>query len=337
MNGTRNPLRDLADQTGRKNIPFTAVLELTYRCNLRCRHCYCVPLKEPEAKTAQIEGFLDQLAMGGVLVLSVTGGEIHLRPDLFAILKAASDRNFAIGLFTNLVDWTGDELRRLREYPVYIVETSLYGASPETHDAFTRSEGSFQSTLSSIHRLIEIGIPVMIKTMWTRWNFREYPAVMGLIRDLRASCPDANPERVQFQGSKTISPRRDGEMGVRDCVLRDEELAEFLRVVLRDSGDAKSLYDRFCSASTEEGDAPDRPCGAGLSSVRVDPRGVVYPCADIELEAGDLRTQPFMEIWKTSSLLQELRNKALVNPECTACEIKGFCTRCPGDALKEKG
>ena len=50
-------------------------------------------------------------------------------------------------------------------------------------------------------------------------------------------------------------------------------------------------------------------------------------CAYMTEDAGDVRKQPFDEIWRTSSVLQELRTQAYKGA-CGACDYKGVCGGC---------
>ncbi|HZY40939.1 MAG TPA: SPASM domain-containing protein, partial [Anaerolineae bacterium] len=72
----------------------------------------------------------------------------------------------------------------------------------------------------------------------------------------------------------------------------------------------------------------------------ISPYGVVYPCIELRLPAGDLRRQSFADIWSNSPLLTGLRERhTWANlPECLACPIQAYCEgRCAGLAWKEHG
>ena len=58
-------------------------LDVTYRCNERCVHCYLDHDDHGEMTTAEIKGVLDQLAEAGVFFLTFSGGEVFLRRDFF--------------------------------------------------------------------------------------------------------------------------------------------------------------------------------------------------------------------------------------------------------------
>ena len=65
------------------NIPLSVQLDLTYRCNERCIHCYLDHDDHGEMTTAEIKDLLDQMADAGVFYLTISGGEIMMRTRFF--------------------------------------------------------------------------------------------------------------------------------------------------------------------------------------------------------------------------------------------------------------
>src|SRR4051812_38196380 len=82
-------------------VPLSVHMDLTYRCNERCVHCYLPHDDRGEMTTAEITGVLDQLAEAGVFFLTLSGGEPFLRHDLFEIIQHARLRTFNVKLKTN--------------------------------------------------------------------------------------------------------------------------------------------------------------------------------------------------------------------------------------------
>jgi len=82
-------------------VPLNAHLDLTYRCNERCEHCYLDHSDRGELTSDEAFSILDQLAAAGVLFLTISGGEIFLRRDLFEILEHARDSAFCVRLKSN--------------------------------------------------------------------------------------------------------------------------------------------------------------------------------------------------------------------------------------------
>jgi len=89
-----------------KRIPVQGSLELTFRCNLRCVHCYCnLAASDREAvknelTTGEIYHTLDQIAAAGCLWLLITCGEPLLRRDFQEIYAYAKKRGFVTTVIT---------------------------------------------------------------------------------------------------------------------------------------------------------------------------------------------------------------------------------------------
>jgi len=64
-------------------IPIDVHIDVTYRCNERCVHCYLDHDDHGELSTSEIKDVLKQLADAGVFFLTFSGGEVFLRRDFF--------------------------------------------------------------------------------------------------------------------------------------------------------------------------------------------------------------------------------------------------------------
>src|SRR6266581_9662442 len=83
-------------------IPLSVQLDLTYRCNEKCVHCYLDHHDHGEMTTSEIKRLLKEMADAGVFILVLSGGEIFLRKDFFEILEYARRQlTFCVKLKTN--------------------------------------------------------------------------------------------------------------------------------------------------------------------------------------------------------------------------------------------
>ncbi|MEU4805953.1 radical SAM protein [Actinosynnema sp. NPDC023587] len=149
-----------------------AVLQVhpTRLCNLRCLHCYSS--SGPDVAEAVPIGVLAAVvgdAAGlGYDVLSVSGGEPFLYPELPALLRAARDAGMRTTVTTNAVALTQRRIGLVRGL-VDLVAVSLDG-DQATHDRIRDRAGSFDKALAGIRRLTEAGIPVGVITTLTQGN-----------------------------------------------------------------------------------------------------------------------------------------------------------------------
>jgi radical SAM protein with 4Fe4S-binding SPASM domain len=69
-------------------------------------------------------------------------------------------------------------------------------------------------------------------------------------------------------------------------------------------------------------------CMAGTRYCRITPQGDVTPCPYMTVVAGNVRDQSFGEIWRTSSILTELRDTKQLKGRCGRCEFNELCGGC---------
>ena len=112
-------------------VPLSVHLDLTYRCNERCVHCYLDHDDHGEMTTAEIFDLLAQLADAQVFFLTLSGGEVLMRRDFFAIVEKARQLLFNVKVKTNGVMVRESEAARLRELGVEQVQISVYSHRPE--------------------------------------------------------------------------------------------------------------------------------------------------------------------------------------------------------------
>ena len=84
-------------------VPLSAHLDITYRCNEQCEHCYLDHEDHGEMSTAEIKNLLRQLADAQVFFLTLSGGEALMRRDCFEIIEYARSLMFNVKLKTNAV------------------------------------------------------------------------------------------------------------------------------------------------------------------------------------------------------------------------------------------
>ena len=304
-------------------IPLSVHLDLTYRCNERCIHCYLDHHDHGEMTTVEIKDLLDQMADAGVFYLTISGGEIMMRRDFFEILEHARKRTFCIKLKTNGILIREKEADRIKALGVESVQISIYSHIPDVHDAITKLPGSLADSIEAIRRLRAHGIHVIIANVLMVKNASDYEGVRALAAELGA----------QFMLDPTVTPMMDGDRGILN--LNVDEAA--LREVFRNEGLVGNV-EEFCAPpkGPDESDLDMLPCSAGHTACYVSPYGDVYPCVQFPLPSGNVRSTKFMDIWRNSPELNEVRSITLRDmPSCSMCTHGGTCTRCPGLAYLE--
>lgn len=203
-------------QAIRARRPLSCTLELTHRCNFRCRMCY-IRMTDAEAapygRMRTLEEWLDmgrQLYDAGVLNLTLTGGECTLYPDFVPLYERLSRMGFRITVMSNGGAWTDAVRDVFRRYPPCTVGITLYGGSSETYAAVTGDPGGFDRAVESIRFLQDLGIPVGVTFTVVRQNVLDYPRVGKLCQSLGlafALITDITPPHAGAVSSDALASR----------------------------------------------------------------------------------------------------------------------------------
>lgn len=305
-------LKKVMERAAERYVPLQVTLELTYRCNLSCRHCYSDVREGKELSLLELRDILDQLVAAGALYILFTGGEILIRSDFFDIATYARRRGLILLLLTNgtLIDVEGAQ--RIGELRPFLVGLSLYGATPATHDAITGKEGSFISTLGAAERLSALGVRVSLQALLMNSNVHEAVAIRALAASLGL------PLHLSYE----LLPARSGSLEPRRYEVGPTQLCSYVEPA-------------WLGRPLE---TPRRICHAGRSICSITPSGDVLPCLMAPLKLGNLRQESFARVWGTSPQLQclrSIRTEDLLG--CHQCSLQPFCQRCMGVALSETG
>ncbi|MFQ6044559.1 MAG: SPASM domain-containing protein, partial [Candidatus Poribacteria bacterium] len=65
--------------------------------------------------------------------------------------------------------------------------------------------------------------------------------------------------------------------------------------------------------------------------------GEVFPCGYLPVEAGNIRSEPFSDIWERAEVFETLRNSDLLKGKCGVCEYKKVCGGCRARAFAKFG
>ena len=311
--------KKLHERANSERIPLLGTLEVTWRCNLSCKHCFCCP-EDPlaeELSTEEIYRIIDEVAELGCFWLAFTGGEPLLRKDFKDIYLYAKQKGLLLIVFTNGILLDEKMADFLAKWRPFAIEISLYGITEETYKKVTgANRDSFERVFKAVKLIKERNLPLKLKTLVTKDNISELFEIRkyseGLGFEFRHDC-EINP---RLDGSKEPCQSRVSPREVIDLDIADERrLPQY-----------KDLCDRYWGPA-----GSDRvfTCGAGLNSFRVDPFGNLHFCLIVRTPCYNLRSGSFKEVWqKTFSELRSLKVKG--DYRCQKCELFIFCDQCPG-------
>jgi radical SAM protein with 4Fe4S-binding SPASM domain len=157
-------------------------------------------------------------------------------------------------------------------------------------------------------------------------NADDYQGVQALAAELD----------IGYSVDATITPMMDGDRSI----LQLNVDAARLQTIFSDASLLGGSSESFRAAPTgplPELEALDTlPCSAGHTACYVSPYGEVFPCVQFPYLVGNIRQQKFIDIWRDSPQLKEVRSISVGDLQgCSSCVHGGSCTRCPGLAYME--
>ncbi len=309
-------------------------LEITQRCNLRCRHCGSDCTAAPrtdELSTEEWLRFLDGLgerARRDRLALVVTGGEPLCHPELPRLLEGLRRNGLTFGLVSNGQALTQARLGQLLAAGLSSLTISLDGLEA-SHDWLRGVPGSFQRATAAIRAAVAAGLPFFdVVTCANPRNLAELPRVHELLRELG----------VRRWRLFSIFPRGRAASDP-ELLLCGEQLRSLLGFIAaeRRARAPDDLRPSFCCEGylpwSVDAGVCDEPyfCRAGISIASVLCDGAISACPNISrgLVQGNIRTDDLLEVWETRFARLRQRDWMQTGP-CRGC---GEWGRCRGNSL----
>jgi MoaA/NifB/PqqE/SkfB family radical SAM enzyme len=346
-------LQDYSTRTVRPfpRLPLKGSLDLTYRCNFNCRHCWLripprAPEKREELSLEEIRAIVDESRAMGCREWAVSGGEPMLRPDFLEIFDYITRKTARYSLNTNGSLITPEIAQLMRRTGTKMV--ALYGATAEVHDHITRTPGAFELTMRGFAYLQETGAGFIVQLIPLRANFHQWDQMVTLAQSLshqwRVGAPwlylscDSNPARNREIAGERLLPRDVIELDKPDPTY-GERMVELAAKDPKAQNDVGS--DTVCDAVSEGDDRLFAQCIANRRDFHIDPYGQMTFCCFIKDPAlrYDLRQGTFHEAWEEfiPSLGHRVRGGDEYRANCGACELRKDCRWCAVYAYLETG
>lgn len=329
-------------------VPRLVAWELTRRCNLRCRHCRASAGNGPYADELDLDeakAFIDDLASFAKPILILTGGEPLLCGHLWDVIAHARAHGLTPVVGTNATGLDDRTAVRLAAAGIRRISVSLDFPTASAHDAFRGVTGAFDAAVRGIRAARAAGVEVQVNSTITRLNRTLLPELHDLACRLDAQA---------FHPFLLVPTGRGAELAGTE--LSPEEYDEALAWVARaartsplalkptDAPQYQRILREHCAAtgcalpSAGHGfGAMTRGCLAGTGFAFVSHTGDVQPCGYFDLQVGNIRRQPFSEIWRTSPVLDDLRHPERLKGKCGACGYRNVCGGCRARALAVTG
>jgi MoaA/NifB/PqqE/SkfB family radical SAM enzyme len=150
--------------------PMFLVISPTMRCNLRCPGCYAGEYEQHTGiPTELVDRIIREAKAMGIYFITMSGGEVFTRPDMFDIWKEHDDVYFQLYTNGTLID--EKVARRLEQCGNVAPMISLEGFRDLTDER--RGPGAFDAVMAAMDALREAGVMFGVSFTETRHNLEQ--------------------------------------------------------------------------------------------------------------------------------------------------------------------
>ncbi|MEG1513177.1 MAG: putative heme d1 biosynthesis radical SAM protein NirJ2 [Raoultibacter sp.] len=297
----------------------------TNQCNLKCKHCYqdAEHAQEHELSTDEARRMIDEIARAGFKIMIFSGGEPLMRPDIYDLVAHAAARGLRPVFGTNGTLLTEEVAQRLKACGAAAMGISVDSLDAAKHDEFRGLEHAFDLTRAGIENCKRAGLPFQLHTTVVDWNRDEVCAITDFAQSIGAVAhyvffliPVGRGKYIE----ETSLQVKENEVLLRQIMAKQAEVSIDIK---------PTCAPQFTRVAKQMGTPTRflRGCLAGLSYCVIGSEGIVRPCAYMTEEAGDVRQQPFDEIWRESPVFKTLRTQDYQGA-CGTCDYQEGCGGC---------
>lgn len=320
--------------------PTGVFFEITYKCNMNCKHCYtsseeniCKNIDQRELTTKEIFNLIDESAKMGVFVFSLGGGEPFMRKDILEILEYGIKKNIEMIPVTNGLLLNEENIQKMKSFGLRQIVVSLDGSTDKIYSTI-RGGNNFYKVIKNIKKLTKNNFRVLINCVVTKKNLDDLEEIIILVKKL-----SVNAIRfirlAEFGRAKENEDlwleKKDYFHFVKNLEILSQEYSKEGFVVLKDEA-FLGLFDNQ-RIKKRMSWLPKRYCGcpAGRSFIFINPFGDVYPCGYLEFNEfliANVRNNSLEEIWQNkmnNKFFDYLRKMTKLCDICENCKNKFMC------------
>lgn len=333
------------------STPRSLDLDITNRCNLRCKYCSHFTSAGDVGQDLSNEEwleFFEELNHCAVMNVCIQGGEPFYRQDLPELIEGIVKNRMRFNILSNGTLITDDMAAFLAStHRCDGVQVSIDGSKPLTHDAF-RGEGNFSRAVEGIEHLRKHRVSVSVRLTIHRENVNDLEGIAKLLlEDLKV--PSFSTNSASFMGLC----RKNTEMVQLAVSERSLAMETVLKLSKKYNGRISANAGPLAEArnwlkmerARREGKVglPGggylTGCGGPMDKVGVRADGVMVPCIQLShMELGRINQDDLRKIWQNHPELERLRERCNIPLSdfefCQGCDYIAYCTgNCPALAF----
>lgn len=299
--------------------PLWLVLELTYKCPLKCPWC-SNPLDfaeiTDELTTEEWKKVLREARELGTIQLGFSGGEPMVRKDLEELVAEAVKLGFYTNLITSGMGLTKERLSELKRIGLQQIQLSFQHSDPQINDAMVGAP-SFDAKMSAAEEIKAQGFPVVLNVPISRYNIEDADGLIALAEKLGFEYVEfANVQYYNWallNRAELLPTREQLETAEARIIQHRERLGKDMTIYF-------VVPDYF--------DGRPKACMNGWGTIHftIAPDGKALPCQEARviegLEFPNVRDHALEWIWKHSPTFMKYRGNSWMKEPCVSCDEK---------------
>ncbi|MGB9595143.1 MAG: SynChlorMet cassette radical SAM/SPASM protein ScmE, partial [Candidatus Poribacteria bacterium] len=270
--------------------PRSVDIEITTRCNLRCKYCaHFTSAGDVDNDLPKEEWlkFFEELNRCAVMDVVLSGGEPFHRNDIMEIIEGIVKNKMRYSILSNGTLITDEIAKFIADTKrCNYVQVSIDGSKPESHDIF-RGKGTFEKAINGLKNLRKNGVNNTVRVTIHKYNVSDLDHIAKLLlEDIGLNGFSTNV--ASYQGLC----RENNEQIKLDAETQSLAMETLLRLTKKYNGRITANAGPLANArmwlemekARREGleSMPGRGClsgcGAMMSKIAVRADGVLVPC-----------------------------------------------------------
>jgi SynChlorMet cassette radical SAM/SPASM protein ScmE len=298
---------------------------------------------------------LDELGKMAVQRVTLTGGEVFTRPDVFQLIDGIVANRMRYRILTNgtlITEKTLAEFevgkRRLR---LDTIQISVDGSRAEIHN-LSRPPNSFERAIRALRLLVAEGFPVTARVTINQHNVDDLEDIASLLLQdvglLNFSTNETSPMgSAKCTGENLILTRDQRRRAMETLARLNIQYGDCIGalsgplVMAKRQADIKARMERGETESPKEGKLTS--CGTVFSKMSILHDGTIVPCCLLpKLTMGVAGKNSLQDVWLHHPSINIVRQRGEIPvrmlPTCKNCQYAGFCSGgCPAMVMSQTG
>lgn len=329
------------------STPRSLDLEITNRCNLRCKYCsHFTSAGDVSGDLPKEEWlkFFEELNRCAVMDVCLSGGELFIREDIKELIEGVVRNRMRFSVLTNGTLVTDE----ISEFLVSTgrcnsVQVSIDGSIPMTHEVF-RGKGTFAKALNGLKSLMKYNIPVTVRVTVHKYNIDDLEAVSKLLLE-DIGIPGFSTNSASFMGlcrqnaEQVQLTAEDRSVAMEKLLMLSKKYNGRISAAAGPLAEASGWLEMEKARIEGRDPMPGRGCltgcGGFFSKLAIRADGVMVPCGQMgHVELGRINKDDLKEVWQNHPELERLRSRRIIPLSdfefCHDCEYINYCTgNCP--------